>query len=207
MKPAYHISLTSREKILITELNAIQAQIEWLMRLTVQHLLNISPDTAKGIMGSTSIETNSNLWIKVIREKHPDSSIKQWAEFAFLRIKELSKGRNDFLHTLYGFAVENDVLFGPISFIYGHIAKKRHKAIPRRAVRVRTSAIAPLDDLNTARNEAAYLSVVFAHVEASANPSEVGRVPWLHRLGSKHPPQSQSVKPKKGKGRAPPPRS
>jgi hypothetical protein len=207
MKPAFHISLTSGEKVLITELAAIQSQIEWIMRLTVQHLLSVSPDTARLLMGSTSIETNSNLWINIVREKHHDKVAKEWAEFAFARVKELSKGRNDFLHTLYGFSAQDfpnlsgASPIGSIAFMYGHVVTKREMANPRRAIRVRSSASVPLSDLKQTRDSAAYLSVVFAHVEATSNPTPNERAPWLRRLGSKHPPQSQSVKPKTGKGR------
>src|ERR1700760_2259099 len=91
MKPAYHIALTATEKRLIAEIAATQSQIEWLMRLTVQHLLGVLPQLALKIMGSTSIAANAEIWISTVREKHPNKGAKEWAEYAYGQVSDLSK--------------------------------------------------------------------------------------------------------------------
>jgi hypothetical protein len=198
MKPAYHISLSAADKRLIADISAIQTQIEWLMRLTIQHLLKIKPATALKIMGSSSITTNAEIWIYAIRDIHQKDEVKTWAEYAFTQMKEMAKGRNDFLHTLYGFAT-NGAPQGDISFLYGHRIFKRHTKLPKRAVRVRTSVEVFLNDLKKVRDHAAYLSLVFAHIQSETSPHPDEHSPWLRRLGTQLPPQSQKIKPRKGK--------
>lgn len=206
MKPAYHISLSAVEKRLIAELSAVQTQSEWLMRLTIQHLLDVTPFTAQRIMGSTNIESNVMIWISVVRENHPDEAVKEWAEYAVSRMRSAAQSRNDFLHTLYGLATDGE-LQGNTSFIYGHRATKRHMDLDRRAIRVRTSTEAPLKDLRKLTDQAAFLTLVFAHVEESVNPTSNGKAPWLDRLGSKRPPQAKPLKAPKATTRRSPPQS
>lgn len=200
MQPAYHISLTASEKRLIAEVSALQSQIEWLMRLAVQHLLGITPPLALTIMGSTNIAANAEIWIRTVREKATSEAAKAWAEYAYAGIPDLTKGRNDFLHTLFGFVVganQEDT-----NFFFGHmLSAQAAKAMPRRAIRVKTSAEAPLADLKKTRDGAARLSCVFAHVRWLVDEKSPEPSPWQRRLGSKLPPPPATPQRKRGRGR------
>jgi hypothetical protein len=201
LKPAYHISLTPAEKRLIADISALQSQIEWLMRLTVQHLLDVTPATAHRIMGSTSIAANAGIWVAVVCEKHHDEVAKEWAQYAFNKIGNLAEGRNDFLHTLYGFATPG-ASQGDISFMHGYAVTREDMKLPRRAMRVKFDKQRPLSDLRVVRNSAVYLSVIFAHVEHEASPYKIAPSPWLRRLGSKRPHQSRKAQLQRAKEHA-----
>ena len=211
MKPAYHIALTASEKRMMAELAAIHSQIEWLMRLTVQHLLTISPALARTIMGSTVIRANAAIWIATVRQKHPDTRCKEIAETAYEGITQLAQNRNDFIHAIFGFATEEENVerMGPLHFWPGHHtnSQKYMRSLPRRAVRVRTSTEIPLPTIAEVHKEAARLSVMFAQVEWGVNPTATGRSPWLRKLAALPPSRPQKGQPKKGKGRGnrPPP--
>ena len=207
MTPAFHIFLTAAEKRLVADIAAIQSQVEWLMRLTVQHLLSVSPETAQNIMGSTNIGSTSSVWRDVIRDKCEDDAVKQWAEFAFAQMSDMAKGRNDYLHTLYGLDTDQ-APHGRVSFMFSHEVSRKNMKEPRRAIRVKTSADAPIADLKAVRDRAAYLSRVLAHIERSVSPHcRDMPSPWPRRLGSKLPPESPKAKPTKGKGHPPRPQS
>ncbi len=180
MKPAYHISLTAPEKRVIAEIAAIQTQIDWIIRITVQRLLDVSPATAQRIVGSTVLKTNAEIWIKVVREKHRSHEARQWAELAFAETAAISKGRNDFLHTLFG--IEGNPETGPVSFLLGHTKRPLTRLRSRKAIRASTSKEVDLSSLYEVRNEAAHLSCVFAHVEWLTHIEERGRSPWQGKL-------------------------
>jgi hypothetical protein len=188
MKPAYHISLTAQEKRLITELAAIQSQIEWLMQITVGELLEISPPAFRLVMGSTSLAINAQIWLEVVREKHPlKAHILPWAEYVFGEMEAMAKGRNDFLHTLYG--VQTDADPASLAFNWGHVGDKLDRGKTRSGVRVKNAARVSLDELRGVRERAAYLSIATAHVEWTASdPLGDGGSPWLRRLGGPLPP-------------------
>ena len=203
MRPAYHIALTAAEKRLIADLAAIQSQIEWLMHLCLMHLLNLESATVRAILGSTSIASNADIWIRVVRERHPFEEIVLWAEYCYGEMPALAKSRNDFLHTLFGFAETTD---GDVYFAFGHVGGALDRNSPRVAMRVKNQARALLSELRDARNRAAYLSLAFAHVEWTAIPDSDGS-PWLRRLGGPLPPLKGEWGLHKATRRPPPPQS
>jgi hypothetical protein len=101
LEPAFHIPLTDAELKLIGEICAIQGQIEYLIHNIVEQLLGTSRDTTNTLLGSTSIRTNSEIFIKVMEDKCHHEKLKSLAESILTDIKTLSEGRNDFIHALY----------------------------------------------------------------------------------------------------------
>jgi hypothetical protein len=195
MEPAYHIALTATQKRMIAELAATQSQIEWLMQLTVMHLLEVSGEAARVIMGSTSLAANAQIWISVVREKHPEDGCRAWAEVAFKQMSDLAKSRNDYLHSVYGYGETAD----DISFMFSHVIEPTDKVFPTAGIRVKTLAIAPLSRLRAARDQAARLTVILAHIEWEASPEDFDASPFLRRLGGRHPPTSPTARPRKAK--------
>lgn len=191
IKPAYHISLSAPQKRLIGELAALQSQCEWLMQLAVRRLLGLSMDTVRVLMGSTSIAANANIFISVVREKAVDPEVRAWAEYAFAQIEDLARSRNDFLHTLYGIRPPEEGSEVDVLFAYGHRSDPFSKDPDLRVgIRVRSHSVVPLSQLKDIRDRAAYLTIVFAHVDWLASPETNGPSPWLRRLKSKLPPSS-----------------
>ena len=195
MRPAYHIALTATEKRIITDLAAIQSQIEWLMWLTVKNLLELTPEASRKIMASTSFNANAEIWIGIVRDKHPHKSCIEWAEYAFVEMGKHARNRNDFLHTLYGFG---DGLSGPdeMALGWGHVGWGTDRNTPRMAVRLKSVQLAPLAELAKIRHGAAHLSVVVAHIEWMSDPANDGS-PWLRRLGRQLPPPKPAPEPRK----------
>lgn len=204
MKPAFHISLTATEIRLVAELAAIQSQIEWLMQLSLVDILGCKFATARKILGSTNMAPNSEIWIAAIREKtKPTDEKAQWAEWAFSEMAHIAKGRNDFLHTLFGFTDDQGA---NVWFQWAHIAKPRLEKRERIALRVKSAVRAPIEELEAVRNRAAYLSIAMAHIEALFDSGD-GKSPWRRRLGGPLPPLKGETGPHKARERPPPPRS
>jgi hypothetical protein len=188
---------------MIAELAAIQSQIEWLMQLTVRHLLDVSIETARIIMGSTTLARNADIWISTVREKHPDAGAIAWAEVAFKQVSDLAKSRNDYLHSIFGFGESAE----EAAFLFSHSISSNDKVFPTFAMRVKTAAPTPVSSLRQSRDQAARLSVIAAHVEWLAMPEDEGPSPFQRRLGGRHPPVAPMKPPRSAKGRVPPPRS
>lgn len=72
------------------------------MLIAVKRLLDVSYGAACQVMGSTKIGANADTWIQIVRERHPLPDAKSWAEHGFKQVSLLARGRNDFVHALYG---------------------------------------------------------------------------------------------------------
>ncbi len=212
MKPAFHIPLSATQLRQIGELCAIQAQIEWSMQMVVKKLLGLSLASTLKIMGSTSIRSNSSIWIATIREKLDDQDAVAWAEFAFSQIEKLSEGRNDFIHGLYGLDLSDIVTNSP-SNLFMVTSRRKTSDLVRVAgaagIRLRSHAPTEISRLPKLVNQAARVSVIAAYLdEVAAKGSDRRELLSLRRrLGSRRPPEPPTEVPKKGKGRQPPPRS
>lgn len=209
MRPAYHISLTAPEKRMVAELALIQSQIDWLMQLTVAAVLDVSHSAARSIMGSTSLAANAEIWLAAVREKHPFAEeILPWAEYVFGEMAAMAKGRNDFLHTLYG-VVDKPGEPANLAFSWGHVGGRDERGEERGAVRVKNAAAVSIADLRLTRDRAAYLSVAVAHIEWTATDplDDNGASPWLRRLGGPLPPPRGEAGFRKATKRQSPPRS
>jgi hypothetical protein len=164
IKPAYHVFLSPTQKRLIAEISAIQSQVEWLMRLAVQHCLGCEPATARTIMGSTSIAANAKIWFDVICEAYADNEIAlDWADAAYAGIAKLAEDRNSYLHTLYAHRDGDDE--NDFNVAFSHQLSKADRARLPAAVKARTEKAVSLNDLKKARDHAAQLSIIFAYFE------------------------------------------
>jgi len=168
-KPAYQIPLTQTQLALIGELCGIQAQIELSMQLLVLGLLKVTHETAQSILGSTNVRTNSDVWIRIMREKCQAPELLILAEHAYKEIEVLSQGRNDFIHAL--FAGSPPELLGA-SF----------NLPPNDPIAVRTKnfkTVTSVSKLKPLRDRAAALSCLLAdlHWRACFNP-DPARSPW-----------------------------
>ena len=185
IKPAYHIFLTPTQKRLIAEISAIQSQIEWLMRLTVQHCLGCTSDTARTIMASTNVAANAKIWFDVVCEAWADNEIAlDWADAAYAGIGKLAEDRNSYLHTLY--AHRDGEAEDDFNVAFAHQFSKTYRAKIPAAIKVRTNKPVSLAGLRLARDHAARLSIIFAYFEWEA--MEIGIAsPFERRLAALPP--------------------
>lgn len=198
--PAYHISLTASQKRIIAEIAAIQSQIDWLMRLTVKRLLDVSTDTASAIMGSTATRTNSKIWLKIINEKHPSTEAKEWATYAIYNLENLTSVRNDYLHTLYGIHADYAALPNQIVFAVGDRRATHLHLRKQKALKISNQKVVDLARLGPIRDEAARLSCVFAHIDTLVTEKSVYS-PWRHRLSKKRLVEFQAEQAQRATGR------
>lgn len=171
MEPAYPIVLTSQEHALLGELVEIMGQTDNILVGTVARLLNINRPAANKIMGSTRIADNVAIWANVIRDRCHVPDVSMLVEIAEERIKELVEYRNDFIHALF----TNDYVDDYVEPGYQTTT----------ATRIRSGKSRPVSDLQGARDLAATVSCLVAHIDHHATESEDrGPSPWLERLGS-----------------------
>lgn len=203
MRPAFQIPLSAREFRLIGQLCAIQAQVEWSMQVAAKFLLDVPMDTALKLLGATSMKTNADIWIRLVRDKHTDPSAKAWAEQAYQLIIELVRGRNDFVHSLYG--VDLSAVFGDENgkfMMVPHGPRKgrgRGRALNAEPASLRLRSHQPatsLDSLPVLCRKAARLSVMMAYVADTArrHPGDEYAVSYLRkRLGGRFPPSASTA--------------
>lgn len=206
ISPAYHIPLSPVQLRQIGQLCAIQAQIEWCMQMAVMKLLKLSIKTTLKVMQSTSIRTNSEIWISTIREKVTDPQGLAWAEHAYSQIDKLSEGRNDFVHALYGINLRHMMADSP-----SDLWMVAHRSSPSRwvkesagtAIRLRNHAPSQLEKLPGLVKQAAKVSVIASFLDelCAAKPDPAMLATLRKRLGSRLPPEPPKPLPKRGKGR------
>ena len=212
MLPAFHIPLSAKQLRQIGELCAIQAQIEWSMQMVVRKLLGLSLPATLRVLGSNSIETNSSIWISTVREKISDDDAIAWADYAYARIKDLSQGRNDFIHGLYGVDLSGVIRDTP-SRLFMVASRRKVSTFVKQAeptgIRLRSHAETRLDQLPTLLKTAALVSVIAAYLDdvAAKGADQAALRSWRRRLGSRLPPEPPKVEAKKGKGRLGQPQS
>jgi len=158
MQPAYQIPLTQKQLGTLGEICAIQGQIELTLQNTVRHLLGVPHKTVLAIMGSTSVRTNSEIFIEVARCKCDKPDLLRIAEDAFILIKDLSEGRNDFVHAIFG-----TTSGGGFRLTSGGLPFGQHES---SAMRVRNRKKRPACELQDVRDIAAKISCALAHFDA-----------------------------------------
>lgn len=184
MKPAYHIHLTATQKRQIAEIAAIQSQIEWLMQLTVKHILGCSPDVARTLMGTTNIRALADSWLAVALDGAEEGEAQAWVRLAHREIGALAQDRNAFLHTLYAHQAGDDPEDYNVAVAHER-GSRPNLALPA-AIRLRNNKAVDLSGLDAARNRAARASVLFAHIEWLAMELDAPS-PFLRRLFALYP--------------------
>jgi hypothetical protein len=205
MVPAYHIPLRQKDLALIGEICAIQGQIEWMMLNTVRDALDIEKALALRIMGSTAIGANSDIWMRCVRKKQRNKYILAMAERAVADIKELSEGRNDFVHAAY-FARRKSEPDKPFTFYAERGARPLPTGLEAVAVRVRNQRTIPVSKLQSVRDAASVISIRIAHVHwmTIIRPKLKLPSPWLHRLDELPPLDLPKPEPRKAKAQKSP---
>jgi hypothetical protein len=174
MEPAFHIPLSDDELRLIGEICAIQGQIEYSMHNIVQRLLQTGTSATRKILGSTSIGTNSDVFIHIVRDKCQFPELKGIAEDVHAKIRDLAEGRNDFVHALYAIGKEGDSSFALVSG-----AGRPHPAFNHTiAIRIRSGKRRAVDAISSVRDTAARISCALAHVDHCLMMCEVGPTAW-----------------------------
>lgn len=191
---------------MLGEVVAIQGQIEWSMQATVCRLLNVDGALCRTIMGSTSVEANSTIWVRSIRDKASSEDAKLWAEWAYKEIARLAQGRNDFVHAVYGIprldAPGDFLMIGTDGDGDLHFAQSGGLAI-----RVKNREARPAAEIAAVRAGLAKLSCVIAHINGLLrDDSETNRA-WREKLGPPPQPTPPKAGPKKAKAQRPPPQS
>jgi hypothetical protein len=175
-EPAYHIPLTDDQLKMIGEICAIQSLIEDHMFGCVRRLLSVSLDYASKLLGSTAVNTNVEIWINAIREKCQHPALVSLAEEIRVGIINLAKGRNDFVHGLFGTLEQGNVYI----YAYG-------QSIPTGPVVAQRpknkDKLTPVEDIEKVRNEAARLSRMIAHLTLCIDRDNPNfKTPWLGKF-------------------------
>ena len=160
---------------MIGELCAIQGQIETLFQRTARLLLTVSDELIMAILGSTSIRINSDIWIKICRERINDQDLLKIAEQAHQSAKTISEGRSAFVHAIF----ENEHRLATVP-LDGIIAVSKIIPVPV-AIRVKNRNKEEITKLVEARDEAARMSRMLAHIEHILK-NEPQPSPWLDKF-------------------------
>jgi hypothetical protein len=102
-KPAFALVADKRTLRLIGELAVILGQIELSMRSCLIGLLGIPEHVARRMLGSSKHADNAQLWIEVMRSECHDTQLLEIAEVALKLFEPLMRGRNDFMHSVFGY--------------------------------------------------------------------------------------------------------
>jgi hypothetical protein len=170
MEPAYHIPLTETELRLIGETCAIQGQIEYLMQQIVGRLLDTDHATTLAIMGSTSIHTNADVWLAVMKDRCEDAALIQSAQQIKTDLKAAAKGRNDFVHAIFATTTPDG-----LGFIIGSGPIDGGTPI---AVRTKNRQQRPAKEIQSVRDNAAKISRAMAHINHRLRSGSAERSPW-----------------------------
>jgi hypothetical protein len=215
MKPPYHIPLTMREKAHLGEICALQGSIEFDIQICLTMLLGLDMKVVQRICPA-SLRTTSEIWIGVIRGKVKDDWIRAVAEAAFKEFDQLSSGRNDFVHAMYGFTFlqEGEPLGG-----IGRTATKWPKEythLAPAACRTSNMKITLVSDIKGVRDRASRVANLVSLVQnavqdhanqQSGNPLPPSRRPSLKKLGVEPLPSPQTAELRSGKTLTAPPKS
>ncbi len=121
------------------------------------------------------MRANSDLWIKICRERIKDSGLLQLAEQTHKITENLSKSRSDFVHAT--FENEHHSVTVPLD---GIVAISRITTTPV-AIRTKNRKKADITELKKARDEAARMSRILAHIEHVLK-NEPQPSPWLGKF-------------------------
>jgi hypothetical protein len=129
------------------------------MQNTVRELLGIERDLSLRIMGSTSMESNSEIWCHVIAEKSSSEELSSLARRVLKEMSSIARGRNDFVYAVFG---SPSTLPGGISFRVNKTGAPRPEGW--LAMRVRSRALVSSSELQSIAHRAAAVSVAVAHI-------------------------------------------
>jgi hypothetical protein len=195
MEPATPLVLTKDDHAFIGEIVEIMGQVDHTMVRTVGRLLSVDAAAAAKIMGSTRVADNSAIWAQVIRNRVTNQpEIAQLIAIAQGAISDMAELRNGFIHAIYS---GDYVEAGYVKPGYQTTSAKRIKSGKRRST----------SELRGARDKAATLSCLVAHVDhLTKADGDRAPSPWHERLAPLLQTHQQSQKPRhQGKGRGRPP--
>jgi hypothetical protein len=167
---------------LLGEISVIQGHIEACMIVTVSHLLKTPIHLARQILGSTKVETNVMIWRDTIKAKCGNPEIVTLAEKVFKEFRELTRGRNDFIHAVYVYLVD-----GPDGKVTGLVPASMSQMIQELEAPVVAYRSRDPDKMRTAkeigqvRDQAARLSRAVAHICWTVGEIETP-TPWHDKL-------------------------
>ena len=101
MNPAFNIPLSDAQLQTLGELTAILGQLEYYMGECIAALLHVLRPTARSILGSTKSESTTEIWLSIVNGKCKHQDLKDLAACVARDLKELHKGRNDFVHAFF----------------------------------------------------------------------------------------------------------
>jgi hypothetical protein len=159
--PPYYIPLTATELKSLGELCAIQGQVEHLLIVTLSYVLDIKENTARTILVSNSLHTNTEIWIALFREKCGDDEVLNDAEAAYALVEGITQGRNDFVHAVFAIATGTSWMLA--EYKPGKEPRpKRNQAVALRTRNMKRRL--PISDLAKVRNDAARLSLILSKI-------------------------------------------
>ncbi|HEX8167929.1 MAG TPA: hypothetical protein VF601_19350 [Beijerinckiaceae bacterium] len=178
-QPAFLVGVDDFNLRLLGEISVIQGHIEACMIATVSHLLKTPIQLARQILGSTKVETNVMIWRDTIRAKCGNSEIVALAETVFKEFRELTRGRNDFIHAVYVYLLD-----GPDGKVTGLIPASMTEELEAEVVAYRSrdpDKIRAAKEISQVRDQAARLSRAVAHICWTVGEFETP-TPWHDKL-------------------------
>ena len=212
MDPAYQIVLSDAQLAILGEITVILGQVDEEMIRTVSGLINADRATTQVVMSSTRMETNSDIWSRLIGQRTKDLDILWAVAHAVTEFNPVQGGRNDFIHA--DFAVELPVTLpggaATLSIERSHETYRRPNGErvvmgfqgPVVAKRIRSGKKTPIAELQALRDRAARLSCLVAHIGWAVSPHGQGKLhtsPWRDRLVPPIPPRPDDWEPGKAK--------
>jgi hypothetical protein len=179
-QPAFLIGVDDFNLRLLGEISVIQGHIEACMIVTVSNLLGTPIHLARQILGSTKVETNVAIWRDTIKAKCGNPEIVALAENIFKEFRELTRGRNDFIHAVYVYLLD-----GPDGKVTTGLAPApmiHELEAPVVAYRSRDpDKMRAAKEIGQVRDQAARLSRAVAHICWTVGEFETP-TPWHDKL-------------------------
>ena len=198
MQPARHIPLSPEEFATLGEITAILGIIDDEMISLVGTLLSVDRAAANQIMGSTRVSENAKTWGAVINSRCEDPKVLWLVKHAQAEMKEVSSGRNDFIHAVF----ERPTVFRGgmmIGFGIGFGFPQAH-AGPAVARRVKSGSPVPVAQLPVLRDRAARLSCLVCYIGHIATGNTPESSQWHNALSPTLPPWPEDRGVKKNGG-------
>jgi hypothetical protein len=207
VRPAYQIPLNQDELAHLGTLIAIFGQIDDLMVQLVSHLLNIDRPAANVVMGSTSVETNVQVWFETIRNRTKDEDILWLIEQVRKEFPDVTMKRNGFIHAVFfhrtmpipgvGMVTGGGGFLGGTFIVRpAPLARRYKKGGPSQSV----------DELPKLIEQCSRLSCMVAHVDHLMAGNPATSSPWLERLAPTLRPRLDTAEERKAKARQVPPK-
>lgn len=182
MEPAYEIPLRPSELEKIGKLCAIQGQIEHLLRESYQRATGCGPKLASKVLQSNNLRANAEIWLLSLEHyKHVMPSVDlDLAHRVLDEITQMTEGRNDFVHAVFGYLIKIDLPELPAEIF---VLDKRGSSDPPVGKRTRSEKTFPATAIDRILDRASWISRAVADINHHC-VSGPGPSPWHDKLST-----------------------